>query len=273
MTITITTNNISNLIPYGQPGALVTSLAAGNIHINNAGAAGGHNFVSHLDIKGNIAGLGGFSIPLNATLVLHAQSDNLTIRGNIDLRFLATSTPHGVTVDSSSNITLQSESPHGLDLVINNNNPVNPTIVTLTSGAISSMIVNVDQNEYTIKNQSGERLTFGEFNAQEFDVLSQYIIDNYDQTTGSVNLANHQGELLTFKKYSKLLENANVWYTTMIDDFREYAPTPVLLSAADFINSHWLELNGVDMDQTNLELLPQEVMGYLAEYIIDGDIH
>jgi len=135
-----------------------------------------------------------------------------------------------------ANITLQSQSPHGLDLIINNNNPANPTIVTLTAGAVSSMIVNVGQNEFTLKNQHGDKLTFGLFNAQEFDELSQYIIDNYDPVTGEVYLFNHQGELLSFKKYSKLLDNAKVWDgTAFAQDFWNYEPQPFLLSAAELL--------------------------------------
>ena len=268
MPITITAHNNPVLPAYVSHGAAAfAGMKTANVNLTNNNL----NITTHLETL-VLTGNGEIDIPQGATLEVYNNCDPLIIQGNIDLRFPATSGPHGVTVEAGANITLQSQSPHGLDLIINNNNPANPTIVTLTAGSVSSMIVNVGQNELTIKNQDGEKLTFGEFNAQEFNILLQFIIDNYDQVTGAVDLTHHQGELLAFKKYSSLLEDTKFWYTTIIDDFREYAPSSFLLSAGEFINSHWLEIKGVTTNNTNFETLPVEVMGYLAEFIADGDV-
>jgi hypothetical protein len=270
MTITITTHNNNPGLPayVGQGAAALAGMKIAAINLNGGGILNINNHLELTDLTGNAT----VNTQQGSTIEVHNNCDPLIIQGNIDLRFPATSIPHGVTVEAGANITLQSQSTHGLDLAINNNNPANPTIVTLTAGTVSSMIVNVGQNEFTIKNQEGENLTFDEFNAQEFNTLSQFIINNYDPTTGSVDLTHHQGELLVFKKYSSLLEDTKFWYTTIIDDFREYAPSPLLLSAAEFINSHWLEINGVNMNHSAFEELPVEVMGYLGGFIADGDI-
>ena len=269
MPITITAHNNPVLPAYVSNGAAAfAGMKTANVNLNNNNL----NLNTHLEML-RLSGNGDIDLPQGATIEVYYNCDPLIIQGNIDLRFPATSAPHGVTVEAGANITLQSQSPHGLDLIINNNNPANPTIVTLTAGAVSSIIVNVGPNEFTIKNQDGEELTFSVFNALEFDELSQYIIDNYDPVTGEVYLFNHQGELLSFKKYSKLLENSKVWDTTAFaKDFWYYEPQPFLLSAAEFINSHWLEIKGVTTNNTNFETLPVEMMGYLAEFIADGDV-